>query len=514
MAELGDSTIRDARKTFFLVFGLTLLLKVWLAASFPMTGDEAYFVQWAKFPAWGYYDHPPMVGWMLTLLSGLSSHPLVLRLVSVLLWSLIALGLVDLLKRLQPGQDERAWLLGAAFLVLPFAWALNLVTNDTVLILFVFVSAYCYLRGSLDGGARWYVAAGVALGLGLLSKYFAGLLAIAYFVHFVVAERHWRGLRNLLIVALAALPFAAINVGYNATHCWNNVMFNLYNRNESASFSLRTVGLYLVMMVYLITPWVAWRLLRARPAGPREVVVALLFVVPLALFLLLSLKKTVGLHWVLGFLPFVFLYAGMKLDAASLRKYLKWGSWLAVPHLVVLAGLVLLPASVWLKSSQHEGVVFHKHTPEIVAALRKDLPAGAALMASSYTAASVLSFHAGEYLPLFGVGTHHARQDDTNTDFRRYDGRPVRLFDRAPIDPQRLAPYFASVSVASFEVAGATFWYADGVGFNYRRYREDILSVIAARYYRFPAFLPQCGCDFLEKYGFPAVLAKPAAARG
>ena len=38
----------------------------------PFTGDEAYFLVWGQKPALGYYDHPPMVGWMLALLARVS----------------------------------------------------------------------------------------------------------------------------------------------------------------------------------------------------------------------------------------------------------------------------------------------------------------------------------------------------------------------------------------------------------------------------------------------------------
>ena len=40
---------------------LVLAFRFWLAAVFPITGDEAYFTVWGLMPSWGYYDHPPMV---------------------------------------------------------------------------------------------------------------------------------------------------------------------------------------------------------------------------------------------------------------------------------------------------------------------------------------------------------------------------------------------------------------------------------------------------------------------
>ena len=79
----GADPVR-ARQVFKWTFGITLLIKLWLAAYFPMTGDEAFFYQWGVFPDWGYSDHPPMVGWLLFVLNSFSSHPLSLRFFTVL----------------------------------------------------------------------------------------------------------------------------------------------------------------------------------------------------------------------------------------------------------------------------------------------------------------------------------------------------------------------------------------------------------------------------------------------
>ncbi|TAK92010.1 MAG: glycosyltransferase family 39 protein [Burkholderiaceae bacterium] len=492
----SDDLVR-ARRCFRWTFALTLLLKLWLAAYFPITGDEAFFYQWGAYPDWGYYDHPPMVGWLLYLLNHISSHPLSLRIVTVFLWSVVSLGLVDLMRRLLPAQPATAYWLGSLFLALPFAWTLNVVTTDTPLILFMFVSGYCFIRATLSDKKTWFAASGVFLGLALLSKYFAGLLAIAYLVYLVRTRKGWL---NLLLLALCALPFAAINIAYNATHCWNNVMFNLLNRHEDAHWSFGTVALYLVMMVYLVTPWVALKLLRTRHALGQRGALTVLFLVPFALFLLLSTKKTIGLHWVLGFMPFVFLFIGTVSSTDELQKYFRWTAWLGIPHFLALAVIILLPLSAWKNTHAYDDIVFHKQTGNIVTALRNDLPKNSLVMARAYTPASLLSYYAGEYWAVFGEGKHHARQDDIIVDFRRYAGRPIRIFDRKPIEPDELAPYFESVSTGSFEVSGVQYWYADGKNFNYTTYREHVLKKIAAHYYRIPAFLPVYGCQFLQRY--------------
>ena len=52
--------------TFAVILSTTLALKLILSVWFPVTGDEAYFTLWGKFPDYGFYDHPPMLGWWLT----------------------------------------------------------------------------------------------------------------------------------------------------------------------------------------------------------------------------------------------------------------------------------------------------------------------------------------------------------------------------------------------------------------------------------------------------------------
>lgn len=489
------------RKRFWQVFWGLLAVKVWLAATFPITGDEAFFYWWGVYPDWGYYDHPPMVGWLLTLLHAISDHPLVLRSATVALWGVISIGLVDLLKRQLPASAHgQAWATGVVFQLLPFTWALNVVTTDTPLIFFMFCSGYAFVR-SLNSPRwlAWSVISGVALGLGLLSKFFAGLLAIGYFAACVRTRRGWA---QLFVIAFSALPFFGLNMAYNATHCWNNIMFNLVNRHEGAQTSSRTVLVYVGMMLYLITPWALWRFHRAWKDGHARWSLYCLFGVPFALFLLLSVKKTIGLHWVLGFMPFVFLAYGLMVPVETLRRHAVFNGVLSVPHLMLLALIIVPSSDFWRGKALHAEVVFHKDTPAIVAALRSNLPEGARLAATAYTPAVMLGFHAGEYIPVLGIGKFHARQDDVEVDFREYAGKTIRVFDKRPPDPAQYAAWFETMQTGSFEVSGIRYHYLDGTGFRYEVFRDTVLQTIFDRYYQIPTVLPRCGCPFAERYGF------------
>jgi 4-amino-4-deoxy-L-arabinose transferase-like glycosyltransferase len=495
-------SVQTARRLFVATFGATLVLKLVWAIWFPMTGDEAFFYQWGVRPDWGYSDHPPMVGWWLAGLMALGGDsPWALRLATVGLTSVIALGLVDLGRRLLPPErEDSAWLGAAVYLVLPWSWLLVLVTTDTPLIFFMALSAYCYVRADAQGRLRWYALAGLFVGLAFLSKYFAALLGLAYAVHVL----GWRRARwwSLPLMFALALPSIALNLVFNAFHGWPNVMFNFVNRHEGAQWSWQTVALYAATLAYLFTPWWLWQAVRAggQAMAPAGRAVAVLLAFPLLVFAVFSLRRDVGMHWVLGFVPLFALWATLRLGRDSLRRAWRWTVAWSVPHALVVAAIVWAPLAWWPASWLEKGV-FLREAPAIVQALQRD-GSRATLMAYAYSPSAVLAYHAGVYVPTFGVGRHHARQDDQVVDFRVYDGQPLRIFLKDPALAEPWAPYFERTRLWSFEVAGVTYHALDGEGFHYAAYREGVLAEVVRRFYQIPGWLPLRGSPFCERYGF------------
>ena len=99
-------------RLFTALLVLTLVFRFWLAAAFPITGDEAYFVWWGWKPDWGFYDHPPMIGWWLAALLQVADAEWWLRLPVIVQPALLALAVYWALPRLiggtgsAPGREE------------------------------------------------------------------------------------------------------------------------------------------------------------------------------------------------------------------------------------------------------------------------------------------------------------------------------------------------------------------------------------------------------------------------
>lgn len=492
------------RTAFYLALVLTLAFKFWLAVALPMTGDEAYFIYWGVYPDYGFYDHPPMVGWILALLLQLSSAEWVLRLPVIVLPALVALAM---LQYLRPTDKNKAYVATLAFLLLPANVWNVLITTDAPLVMFSFLSALCFAAALRRESALLYAASGAFLGLAFLSKYFAVMLGLAYVV-FVLAQpsgrRSWRG---LAIAFVCVLPFAALNAWWNYNHCWANLMFNVYNRHGDAGWSLQTPLLYALSILYMFSPVALYQFWRGRAvlapqlAQPRVRLFALAWAVPLVVFALLAPVKQIGLHWLLSFVPFFFIAAALLLSAAQMQKSVVYLFVFSAIHVVAIAATSLLPMELWKSSRLYDGIVFHVKTAELLQRL-EPYAGEYEFSADGYSPAVTASYAAGKYFFVFGTASSHGRHDDILTDFSALAGKNILVLRKNPPNPEDYAPYFAKVEYRQFELHGATFHLVLGQAFDYASYRERVLRPLRDRYYRIPSYLPLGHCYFCERY-FP-----------
>ncbi|HJW03550.1 MAG TPA: glycosyltransferase family 39 protein [Azospira sp.] len=497
---------------------LFFVFRLWLAAVMPITGDEAYFIYWGAVPDWGFYDHPPMVGWWLAPLLRLSWAEWVVRL-PVLLLPFALAALVGWLVRRAPMEfaTERGWLAALLVLFLPTSVWNIFITTDTPLIFFSLLAVVAYVL-ALErpaGSKGWWLLhalAGLGLGLAFLSKYFAVLLGVAFLVHTLVARRDegWKRWLGFALLTAVALLGPALNIWWNCSHCWANIMFNLYNRHESSGWgkTWTTPFLYVASLAYVATPFIfayLWKYrqaLKDAVAQPGLARTTLWLVsVPLGLFAVLSLVKEVGLHWLLSFIPLLCLLAAVALPVAALRRLAVWMGGLALLHVAAIVVVSRLPLSTWEDSHLYDGIVLTFRSQELLE--RLEPYANDYVFASDgYSNAVTLGYNARRYFFVFGVGSSHARHDDIMTDVRQLEGKNILVLRKTEPQREEYAPYFREVEILPFEVEGVMFYQVLGRGFDYVTYRDRVLREIKQRYYRIPSFLPMTGCYFCERY-FP-----------
>lgn len=491
---------------FFNIIFAVLILRTILAIWIPMTGDEAYFIVWGKNPDYGFYDHTPFVGWLLTALLSISDATWWLRLPSILLPVVLSYSIYRILL---PRQPKFAVWAALVYLVAPVNLINVLITTDTPLILFSFISAYYFYRALYETKSyKSFLVAGLFLGLAFFSKYFAVFLGISYGLYIILFHRNRRDLTGLGLILLMVLPFVFINLLWNYNHCWNNILFNLFNRTADADAPMSSLLKYMGILVYLFSPFLIYFVFKNR----KELKIQLadnfsrtylwFLVLPLFLFLLLIVRKEVGLHWLFSFYPFAFMAIAGVLSVKQWRWTFHFMWLFGLLHVVGIISILTLPAETFSgKNEAVQNLVFGKHSSEVLAEL-KPYEKDYAFATISYGMSSVASYHSKKHFMVFSKGSYHAREDDHLTDYKDLDGKNILIFKRTTLFLDELSKYFVKSQRKTIHVRGTTFELLIGNSFKYNLYRELVLKKINHDFYTIPEWLPVGQCEFKDKYEF------------
>jgi hypothetical protein len=205
----------------------------------------------------------------------------------------------------------------------------------------------------------------------------------------------------------------------------------------------------------------------------------------------------VGLHWVLSFYPFGFALLAFALPRDKLKTCALGMAAFAALHVLVVAGLHASSLDNWKNAKLYPQIIRSYKTNEMLAQVTAP---GVVVMANAYTPAVIYGYALKQYVPVFGPGNFHARQDDMLVDFSFYQGKTVRIVHMGA-EPQLAdyQPYFDSVQVLNFTQDGVPFYAVEGRNFNYAAYKNGVLTTIYRRFYNIPAWLPMTGCPFCER---------------
>ena len=177
----------------------------------PLFYDQVQYYYWALHPAWGYFSKPPVLAWSIALSTSVfGDSELAINLPAILYYAATT-WLVYLLGR--DLYDVRVGLVaGVLFIAMPLVGFNSLfVSTDAPLLLFWAATLWLFTRAVASGHLGWWLLTGLAAGLGLLSKYTMGVLAVGLLLHLLACpaqRRHLRDWRLWLGVALAAAVFA------------------------------------------------------------------------------------------------------------------------------------------------------------------------------------------------------------------------------------------------------------------------------------------------------------------
>lgn len=299
------------------------LVRVAFISRIPLLGAEAYYWEWSRYPDWGYFDHPPMVAFLIRLATGLGGDTVMSVKLAAVVAGLLTTGVLYVLARDMFGPRT-----AAAFCcilqILPFYSAVNVVTvPDTPLALFWSLTMLFVHRAACRGRPPYWYAAGGALGLALLSKYHAFLLFPCVLLFLVLWRdgRFWLRRKEPWCAALIALLVFSPNAFWNMTHGMRTFQFLLSERHGTLALQPVGAALFVGGVLVMLSPLLAVLILRLQPRIIRRALaeqngrylLLLCTSLPILIFFaLLSPLISVGAHW-----PAV-AYPGLVLAAVAL----------------------------------------------------------------------------------------------------------------------------------------------------------------------------------------------------
>lgn len=383
-------------------------VRVGLGLTHPLHPDEAYFWRWSLDPAWGYFDQPPMVAWLIAATRTLLGDTLAAVRLPSALCSSAALVLVYLTAR-EHLPPRRAAAAAGLLLATPLAFLGGLVTTpDAPLSLawaaFLYAATRaCTPRGGLPPPAdRWiapWIWLGAAIAVGLLSKLTMLAAPVCLGVFWALRRQlpPWRG---VLAGGAAAAVLVAPWLAWNGANGWAPFAWELsHGLHPQTGNPLSRLGEFLGGQAAIVGPvalgaavWFWVRTLRGEGGRPVEGP-ALLWTAlsaPLLLgFSAASLSAPSAANWPAMAYP----AAACGLALVASRRLLRWAigtsavlSLVGLVHLLIPLGAVPPRVDPLAATEGYEGLA------RIVEIAGGDLGDDTVILASRYQDAASLAF--------------------------------------------------------------------------------------------------------------------------
>jgi len=295
----GKWTLGGPRSFAVALIICAALLRLIYSSQVELLPEEGYYWNYSRHLDIGYLDHPPMVAWLIRLGTSLFGNTeLGVRFGAMCTSAVASLFVYRFTRNLF--DEASAWVAVVLVQLLPFFFFSGFLMTPDAPLTAAWAALLYYLERALiaDRPSAWW-GAGLALGLGLLSKYTIAMLVPAALIFIVwdAQARHWlRSWRPYAAGVLGLLIFSPV-IFWNATHEWASFVFQTSRRlAESPRFSLHKL---ILSALILLTPVGAVSLLGGTQllSCRRRRFLLLAMVVPFTVFFFFSLRHEVKFDW-------------------------------------------------------------------------------------------------------------------------------------------------------------------------------------------------------------------------
>jgi len=285
------------------------IIRLLLASKTELIPEEAYYWTYSQHLALSYFDHPPMVAWMVSIGTALFGNTEIgVRMTAIVLWPFSAL-LLFLTGRLW-FEDKVASFAVLLFCLCPVFVGIGfIVTPDFPLVFFWLLTLYAVSKALLSGRSVFWVLAGIGFGCSMLSKYTAVMLAVSLFLFLLLSPKYRFWLLRFppwLALLIGVAVFSPVII-WNSQHHWASFLFQSNRTEVGNNDPLRVEsGTFWLYQLWALTPLIfglfAYTLIPAIRRGwmqrDDKWNFSIAFALPLFLVFVLASFKTKGhINW-------------------------------------------------------------------------------------------------------------------------------------------------------------------------------------------------------------------------
>ena len=368
-----------------LFYSSWLLLALAQAASTELIADEAYYWVYSRFPAWGYFDHPPMIAFIIKSGYAIFHNELGVRLICALLSTFTILITESLTERKNPFLFYTIVLSIGVLQIAGF-----LAVPDTPLLFFTALFFYTYRSFIKNTNWKNTLLLAIAISLLFYTKYHGLLIVLFTFLSNIKLFTRWQ----TWLAGLFVLILYAPHLLWQWDHDWVSIRYHLFESNVNAyKFSYTTD--YLLGQILLSGPLAGFILLPAafiyKVKNQTEKALKFTLISVYLIFLVSSFRGKVEVNWTMpALIPLIILSHQFIIDKISWIKPLRIIAFVSL--LLIIAARIYLVVDIGPDNSL-KGRFHNKDWAKTIADKTGDVPV---VFYNSYQRASLFWFYSGK----------------------------------------------------------------------------------------------------------------------
>jgi len=320
----------------------------------PIIKDEAYYWRWSQDLDWGFFDHPPLVAFIIKLSSFFFADALGIRFITVLLNALMIKILWELIPVKNKTHKNSAFIFFMILMAMPFVNLYGFITTPDAPLLF-FSALYLLALKRFEAKSQLFNILFLSLAAALLiyTKYFGGIVILLSFIFnpklFLKKSTYLVGILAFIIL----IPY--LYWLYN--NDFISLNYHLFQRKSIGYLQPKFVYGYLLGTIGILNPALIlllfWQLVKKKVAVSKENSFMIrMFVGYLAFFFLYSFRSWIEAHWIaFAVIPMTLLLYDLCILNMKLFNQVKY---IGIISIVLIFGLrIAITLNLPLKTEFH-----------------------------------------------------------------------------------------------------------------------------------------------------------------